>query len=647
MFDQEGEVIIATSSDGDLLAIDPIDGRVMWKEQKWHNGMITRTTCNRDGSQVATCGEDNCIRVRFAGRSLTESEQITLRSHAQPAFSLAFESGSGLLSSISKDGLRDWNTSESKRFFGTLAFGDYPRAIATGPMAFSGDGRFIVASEGDRFRIWDRASLKPIGGPFSFPETPRFHARFIAIDPECRLIAAASFSEVRIWRPESPDPIGAPLQSPHDSTINFLRFTSDGQLLIGSSDGIDIWNIASQVPTKRSLPTGGGAVAMSSDGRFVAIKDWHRIQVWNIQSGELGLTLNLAELVFGDDVLVFGPNDQSLISGNRHAITIWDIASIRTARAANHAIIDDVQGTVFAANCGEVESLALCADGRTLAVGRERSIQLWDLATRLPIGDPLLASCAAVEFDPRGTTLACIGRTGIHFYSTKLMLEFARELHAREAQIDTAKELLASELKVISAVSDRTARWRAMHELAARVRAGTSIPDELKTPALIAIGTAELDSSRSKDEPRLPHRYQRIADAGEWAVALARTAELTEDELNVAPDRLICRVIHCYIFRVLPSGASDRDRTAVLRLAQNYARRNGRSILLAETYWQLGDKGKSIESLRAAIDSTRRSPNGLASELGEFDLESLNQILRKREAEIPPLPTSQSARPSK
>ena len=68
------------------------------------------------------------------------------------------------------------------------------------------------------------------------------------------------------------------------------------------------------------------------------------------------------------------------------------------------------------ATAGPVVSVAFSPDGKTLASGSDDdTVQLWDVATRRQIGDPLSSHNGAVDsvaFSPDGKTLATGGGDG-------------------------------------------------------------------------------------------------------------------------------------------------------------------------------------------------------------------------------------------
>jgi WD40 repeat protein len=66
-------------------------------------------------------------------------------------------------------------------------------------------------------------------------------------------------------------------------------------------------------------------------------------------------------------------------------------------------------GAVLGPHTGSVTSVAFSSDGKILATGIDRTAQLWDVATRRPIGYPLMTQTGgvnAVAFSPDGKTLA-------------------------------------------------------------------------------------------------------------------------------------------------------------------------------------------------------------------------------------------------
>ncbi|GAA4469672.1 hypothetical protein GCM10023170_085350 [Phytohabitans houttuyneae] len=106
--------------------------------------------------------------------------------------------------------------------------------------------------------------------------------------------------------------------------------------------------------------------------------------------------------------LAFTPDGRVLATGGSRGVQLWDVA---TSRQLGGPFAD--AGAGVGGGGGAVSGLASAPDGRTLAVAGENGVvRLWDITTRQPIGRPLAGHTGdvlGVAFSPDGHTLATAG----------------------------------------------------------------------------------------------------------------------------------------------------------------------------------------------------------------------------------------------
>lgn len=158
----------------------------------------------------------------------------------------------------------------------------------------------------------------------------------------------------------------------HDSSVNSLAITADGQNLIsgGADKKIKIWNLASgDLKTTLSKNSDAvNAVAISRDGKTLVSgsKDGN-IQIWNLPEGTL--KTNLPKSKDAVSYVAITPNGETLVSGGGNTIQIWDL---QTGKLKN----------TITGHTKSVMAVAISSDGKTLASdSADNSIKIWNLAT--------------------------------------------------------------------------------------------------------------------------------------------------------------------------------------------------------------------------------------------------------------------------
>ncbi|MDF3039163.1 MAG: repeat, subgroup [Thermomicrobiales bacterium] len=151
----------------------------------------------------------------------------------------------------------------------------------------------------------------------------------------------------------------------------------------------------------RSDPNAGRSVAFNSDGSRLAVAKKGGVEVWDLAKSERSGP-SLSGHVGPVTSVAFSPTDADLVAtaGAAGTVRLWDVAA------------GQADGEALVGHSGEVASIAFSPDGATLLSGGEDGASvLWDLTTRQPIGEPLVAesSVTSVAFAPNGDTFAVGG----------------------------------------------------------------------------------------------------------------------------------------------------------------------------------------------------------------------------------------------
>jgi WD40 repeat protein len=188
-------------------------------------------------------------------------------------------------------------------------------------------------------------------------------------------------------------------------SIGSLTFSPDGGLLVGEgNDGVvHIWDTKTgkelHVLTQTGHVPSPGSVAISPDGRTLALQTGGRVTCWHPATG-VPRDLWTRDMR-GVNCLAYSPDGRTFATGaiDRRRITLWD-----TSTGRERASLGGGRGAIC--------SLAFSPDGRTLASGSEGGeVKLWDAATAQElislVGHTGAVNCAA--FSPDGNTLATAG----------------------------------------------------------------------------------------------------------------------------------------------------------------------------------------------------------------------------------------------
>jgi WD40 repeat protein len=463
-------------------------------------GVVICVAFSPDGQRLAAQGDDGPIRILDSHAPEGEGRVFRdARAARSPAFTpdgkrlLALETNRGQNAPVMP---QLWDAVSGHKLPGPRGGG--------GPVAYSPDGRFLAAACAEGIRVWDAATyreLRTISGIPTHEGLPRILA--LAFAPEGRLAAVIKAREeaVLVWDAangrELPSPKG------HAKFVRGLAFSPDGRRLAvisgerGEAESqLNVWDAATgrellAVKTQtrqaaglayspdgrllatggvevrntpdgqgkdqiwkvqlrdaatgqevRSFPwkTGGGPVALSPDGRFLAAAGRAQIRVWDLAAGNevfsytgkagtaenlcfspdsrwlaatgIDLTTRVWEVSTGrerlavprfpaqdaDVGIAFSPDGRRLAAGSRDARTvrIWD--------PATGAEVRTLGGHAGGANC-----LAVSPDGRTVATGGgDQVVRLWDTESLEPLrvfrGHS--ATVQAVAFSPDGRLLA-------------------------------------------------------------------------------------------------------------------------------------------------------------------------------------------------------------------------------------------------
>jgi len=184
--------------------------------------------------------------------------------------------------------------------------------------------------------------------------------------------------------------------------INALAVSKDGRLMaLATGTRVALWDLAAKRPIA-DLPENGGALAFSPAGDLLAVAMTNpggevAVHLWDVASRNLSLRLTNQVMIRS---LAFSPDGRLLATfDDRGGVQVTDWASGQVlARYSMHTPRRESAGVV-----------AFSPDGRRLAIGGDRGqIELLDWRSQnvTPLKTPTAEGVYAVAFSPSGQTLA-------------------------------------------------------------------------------------------------------------------------------------------------------------------------------------------------------------------------------------------------
>ena len=235
----------------------------------------------------------------------------------------------------------------------------------------------------------------------------------------------------------------------------FAVTPDDRFLITASEDGeLALWDLRSSRKTRTWRIEAGlaPALAVSEDGRTVAVGSKHGVQLVDVRSGTVRTAAG--DSAGSPSWVLFSPNGKMVVAANRDkTVTRWDVESatpLETLRGHSNFVQQPVfspdgetlytvshDGTAIAWDLMGDRRLGrsftfthdrffsktgfdghpgrLSPDGRLIAVGlKEQGVALWDVRELTPVGAPLLDTGGEVKslaFSPDGKTIAAVADT--------------------------------------------------------------------------------------------------------------------------------------------------------------------------------------------------------------------------------------------
>ncbi|ONI90134.1 hypothetical protein ALI144C_03705 [Actinosynnema sp. ALI-1.44] len=208
--------------------------------------------------------------------------------------------------------------------------------------AFSPDGRFLAAANGERFHVWDLSTpSQPSPLPTATADIGRTYS--LAFSPDGRVIATVGEDRaVRLWDTADPRQPISTVPNGHGGRIHEVAFAAGGRVMVTASADhtASLWDTGEPRSIRRLAVLPGHidevrSVAISSDGRLVATASWDRTaRLWDIADPQRPYQLGV---LFGESnrmvSIVMNPagNAVATIDEGR-TVRLWNVTTPRRPR---------------------------------------------------------------------------------------------------------------------------------------------------------------------------------------------------------------------------------------------------------------------------------------------------------------------------
>jgi WD40 repeat protein len=320
---------LLTALAGAVRAEDKYDESLRRFQVKEHTNAVMAVAISPDGKTLATAGKDKSIRffdlasgkrtnvirheseiwsIGYSGdgksfafsdgdKAVTIVDAQTLKEKTvmkdqfeAPVAMLSLSPDGSLLATI-EDGLQVphcWELPSGKARAVFEGHGDRVNSVA-----FSPDGKHVATTSGDEtIRLWEAAAGIP-GRPLRGHDGPVFMAVY-SPDGKTLLSAGTRDKTVRLWD-LSTFKVKNVMEG-HQDEVSFVGFGPGGLIASLSKDGVvKLWNADGEetasflwTPESASLPPYGTSVALSPDGKTLAVGHDEVVDVWDLSKVKNG-----------------------------------------------------------------------------------------------------------------------------------------------------------------------------------------------------------------------------------------------------------------------------------------------------------------------------------------------------------------------
>lgn len=280
-----------------------------------------------------------------------------------------------------------------------------PHATSRSGLGFSSDGKAFVLVTGGQYappRVWDTTTGAEL---FPNPGHPMPVQALAVIEGGKTLASGAADGQLRFWDL----PTGA-AKGPTGLMATHLELSADGGRLLtasgsgaGSLGNVKVYETA---PLKviAGFQEGGKAVALSPDGKTVAVGTKGAIRVLDVDQEKVVAEEDFAPELVGARGLAFGPDGKRLLAQPFNGLLVFDALGMKKAK-----------GGVFVETRGFVRS----PDGKQLAAvrGNPERVSVLDATTGREVASYKTPAPGALAWSRDGKWVGTADGATLHVWS--------------------------------------------------------------------------------------------------------------------------------------------------------------------------------------------------------------------------------------